>query len=185
MTSASNWASRPCWGHPTVTAHTSLTTLGKICPVSYRLPKQTADTDPTTHRAPAALKTESQQSRGQCCFSLSVRSTREGNIVYVDIDYESRQPIHTPAYQTSEQSTLQTPDSLCLDPHTTLANTYDDFRVTTYNLRLMTSQLCFTGTHWDPPPPTTTSSPSVQSLSAASQHLRRFLPSYDLRLTTY
>ena len=102
-------ASRPCWGHPTVTAHTSLTTLGKICQVSYRLPKQTADTDPTTHRAPA-LKTESQQSRGQCCFSLSVRSTREGKIVQVDIDYESRQPIHTPAYHTSEQSTLQTPD---------------------------------------------------------------------------
>ena len=189
--------------------------------MSYRLPKQTADTDPTTHRAPA-LKTESQQSRGQCCFSLSVRSTREGNIVYVDIDYESRQPIHTPAYHTSEQSTLQTPDSLCLDPHTTLANTYDDFRVTTYNLRLthislvrsppqvsLSSQYLRLTTYdlrfpsydlqlttydfpallcWDLLPPTTTSSLSVQSLSAASQpasqHLRRFLPSYDLRLTT-
>ena len=184
MTSASNWASRPSWGHPTVTAHTSLTTLGKICQVSYRLPKQTADTDPTTHRAPA-LKTESQQSRGQCCFSLSVRSTREGNIVYVDIDYESRQPIHTPAYHTSEQSTLQTPDSLCLDPHTTLANTYDDFRVTTYNLRLMTSQLCFTGTHHHQQP-TTTSSLSLSSI-ARYDLLRLDLRStdrYDLRLTT-
>ena len=181
MTSASNWASRPSWGHPTVTTHTSLTTLGKICQVSYRLPKQTADTDPTTHRAPA-LKTESQQSRGQCCFSLSVRSTREGKIVQVDIDYESRQPIHTPAYHTSEQSTLQTPDSLCLDPHTTLANTYDDFRVTTYNLRLMTSQLCFTGTHHHQQPPAV--SQFNLSQQPASQHLRRLLPSYDLRLTT-
>ena len=97
----------------------------------------------------------------------------------MDIDYESRQPIHTPAYHTSEQSTLQTPDSLCLDPHTTLANTYDDFRVTTYNLRLTHISLILTGTlcvgvmlgHHH------------QSVSAASQHLRRF-PSYDLRLMT-
>ena len=172
MTSASNWASRPSWGHPTVTAHTSLTTLGKICQVSYRLPKQTADTDPTTHRAPA-LKTESQQSRGQCCFSLSVRSTREGKIVYVDIDYESRQPIHTPAYHTSEQSTLQTPHSLCLDPHTTLANTYDDFRVTTYNLQLTTYDFPAL-LYWDPLGPTTTNNhqPTLTAIS-------------ELRLTTY
>ena len=92
----------------------------------------------------------------------------------MDIDYESRQPIHTPAYYTSEQSTLQTPDSLCLDPHTTLANTYDDFRVTTYNLRLTHISLV--------------RSPPQVSLS--SQYLRlttydlRF-PSYDLQLTTY
>jgi hypothetical protein len=98
----------------------------------------------------------------------------------VDIDYESRQPIHTPAYHTSEQSTLQTPDSLCLDPHTTLANTYGDFRVTTYDLRLPSFLLG----------PTTTSSLSLSSISLSSQptltaisELR--LTTYDLRLTTY
>ena len=83
---------------------------------------------------------------------------------------------NTPAYHTSEQTTLQTPDSLCLDPHTTLANTYDDFRVTTYNLRLMTSQLCFTGTHWDPPP---ASSLSVQYLSQEPANTY-----YSIRIST-
>ena len=106
-----------------------------------------------------------------------MRSTREreGKIVQVDIDYESRQPIHTPAYHTSEQSTLQTPHSLCLDPHTTLANTYDDFRVTTYNLRLMTSQLCFAGTYYHQQPP------AVSQFNLSQQPAN----SYDLRLTTY
>ena len=150
MTSASNWASRPCWGHPTVTAHTSLTTLGKICQVSYRLPKQTADTDPTTQRAPA-LKTESQQSRGQCC----VRSTREGKIVQVDIDYESRQPIHTPAYHTSEQSTLQT-------PHPTLSLSGPSHNISQYLRRFPSYDLQLTTydfpalLYWDPLGPTTT-----------------------------
>ena len=83
---------------------------------------------------------------------------------------------NTPAYHTSEQSTLQTPHSLCLDPHTTLANTYDDFRVTTYNLRLMTSQLCFTGTHHHQQP-TTTSSLSLSSIA------RYDLLRLDLRLS--
>ena len=135
---------------------------------------------PTTHRAPApALKTESQQSRGQCCFSLSVRSTREGKIVEVDIDYESRQPIHTPAYHTSEQSTLQT-------PHPTLSLSGPSHNISqylrrfpSYDLRLTTYD--FLAFYWDSPPPAV--SHSVQSLSAASQHLRRF-PSYDLRLMT-
>ena len=47
-----------------------------------------------------------------------------------------------------------------------------ELRLTTYD---------FLAFYWDPPPPAV--SHSVQSLSAASQHLRRF-PSYDLRLTT-
>ena len=123
---------------------------------------------------------------------------------------------NTPAYNTSEQSTLQTPDSLCLDPHTTLANTYDDFRVTTYNLRLthislvrsppqvsLSSQYLRLTTYdlrfpsydlqlttydfpallcWDLLPPTTTSSLSVQSLSAASQPTLTAIS--ELRLTT-
>ena len=169
---------------------------------------------PTTHRAPApALKTESQQSRGQCCFCLSVRSTREGKIVEVDIDYESRQPIHTPAYHTSEQSTLQTPHpTLSLSGPSHNISQYlrrfpsYDLQLTTYDfpallywdplgptttnnhqptltaiseLRLTTYD--FLAFDWDPPPPAV--SHSVQSLSAASQHLRRF-PSYDLRLMT-
>ena len=176
MTSASNWASRPCWGHPTVTAHTSLTTLGKICQVSYRLPKQTADTDPTTHRAPA-LKTESQQSRGQCCFSLSVRSTREGKIVEVDIDYESRQPIHTPAYHTSEQSTLQT-------PHPTLSLSGPSHNISQYLRRFPSYDLQLTTydfpalLYWDPLGPTTTTTNNHQPTLTAISELR--LTTYDL-----
>ena len=109
MTSASNWASRPSWGEPNSHSSHQPHNIWKNLPSVISTTK--ADSRyPTTHRAPApALKTESQQSRGQCCFCLSVRSTREGKIVEVDIDYESRQPIHTPAYHTSEQSTLQTP----------------------------------------------------------------------------
>ena len=120
-------------------------------------------------------------------------------------------------HQSRAHSRPHTPHSLCLDPHTTLANTYDDFRVTTYNLRLTTythqpnsnwDSVCwgdvrspppvslssqpasqylrlttydFLAFYWDSPPPAV--SHSVQSLSAASQHLRRF-PSYDLRLMT-
>ena len=120
-------------------------------------------------------------------------------------------------HQSRAHSRPHTPHSLCLDPHTTLANTYNDFRVTTYNLRLTTythqpnsnwDSVCwgdvrspppvslssqpasqylrlttydFLAFYWDSPPPAV--SHSVQSLSAASQHLRRF-PSYDLRLMT-
>ena len=120
-------------------------------------------------------------------------------------------------HQSRAHSRPHTPHSLCLDPHTTLANTYDDFRVTTYNLRLTTythqpnsnwDSVCwgdvrspppvslssqpasqylrlttydFLAFYWDSPPPAV--SHSVQSLSAASQHLRRF-PNYDLRLMT-
>ena len=94
---------------------------------------------------------------------------------------------NTPAYHTSEQTTLQTPDSLCLDPHTTLANTYDNFRVTTYNLRLMTSQLCFTGTHHHQQPTTTSSSLSLSSI-ARYDLLRldlRSIDRYDLRLPSW
>ena len=136
--------------------------------MSYRLPKQTADTDPTTHRAPA-LKTESQQSRGQCCFCLSVRSTREGKIVEVDIDYESRQPIHTPAYHTSEQSTLQT-------PHPTLSLSGPSHNISQYLRRFPSYDLQLTTydfpalLYWDPPPPTTNN--HQQSLTQFNCSLR-------------
>ena len=58
--------------------------------------------------------------------------------------------------------------------------------VTTYDLRLMTSQLCFTGTHHHQQP-TTTSSLSLSSI-ARYDLLRldlRSIDRYDLRLTTY
>ena len=135
-------------------------------------------------------------------------------------------------HQSRAHSRPHTPHSLCLDPHTTLANTYNDFRVTTYNLRLttythqpnsnwdsvcwgdvrspppvslssqpivttydlrlMTSQLCFTGTHHHQQP-TTTSSLSLTQFNCSlrlvttrltfNRSLR--LTTYDLRLTTY
>ena len=80
---------------------------------------------------------------------------------------------NTPAYHTSEQTTLQTPDSLCLDPHTTLANTYDNFRVTTYDLQLPSFLLGLT----------TTSSLSLSSISLSSQPTLTAIS--ELRLTTY
>ena len=156
--------------------------------MSYRLQKQTADTaeisgpsspqhsSSQSHLCSAGFQSNSQYSTTSTAlldFSLSVRSTREGKIVQVDIDYESRQPIHTPAYHTSEQSTLQTPDSLCLDPHTTLANTYDNFRVTTYDLQLPSFLLGLT----------TTSSLSLSSISLSSQPTLTAIS--ELRLTTY
>ena len=81
-------------------------------------------------------------------------------------------------HQSRAHSRPHTPHSLCLDPHTTLANTYDDFRVTTYNLRL-TTYTHQPNSNWDsvcwgdvrsPPPVSLSSQPIVTT--------------YDLRLMT-
>ena len=116
-------------------------------------------------------------------------------------------------HQSRAHSRPHTPHSLCLDPHTTLANTYDDFRVTTYNLRL-TTYTHQPNSNWDSvcwgdvrsPPPvslssqpivttydlrlpsfllglTTTSSLSLSSISLSSQPTLTAIS--ELRLTTY
>ena len=96
------------------------------------------------------------------------------------IDYQRRQPIqyfttkHTPAplglCVLGDVRSPPPPVSLSSQP---IVTTYD-LRLTTYNLRPMTSQLCFTGTH---PPPVV----SQFNISLRSQPANTY---YSIRIST-